>query len=107
MFASDAVYDSGLSPILVATGDLDGDDHDDLISINEIATYRGISNNMNIRKAVNCSSDFDGSGEVNVADLLEIIALWEAVGDRPQDLDGNGIVNVADLLILIAAWGPC
>jgi hypothetical protein len=105
MFASDAVYDSGLNPILVATGDLDGDDYDDLISINEVAAYRGISNNMNMR--IICSSDFDGSGEVNVADLLEIIALWGAVGDRPQDLDGNGVVNVADLLILIAAWGPC
>jgi hypothetical protein len=105
MFASDAVYDSGLNPILVATGDLDGDDYDDLISINEVAAYRGISNNMNMR--IICSSDFDGNGEVNVADLLEIIALWGAVGDRPQDLDGNGVVNVADLLILIAAWGPC
>ena len=107
MFASDVEYDSGLNPILVATGDLDGDDYDDLISINEATAFRGISNSVNLRKAVSCASDFDCNGDVNVLDLLEIIAVWEAVGDIPQDLDGNGVVNVADLLILIAAWGPC
>ena len=54
-----------------------------------------------------CNSDFDGDGEVDVADLLTLIAVWEAVGPNPEDLNGDRIVNVADLLILIAAWGPC
>jgi hypothetical protein len=54
-----------------------------------------------------CFADFDGNSEVNVLDLLTLIAAWEATGSNPEDLDGNGVVNVLDLLILIAAWGPC
>ena len=111
MFARDTFYDAGANPVLIAKGDLDGDAHDDLVSITQATSFRGGEvNQVRLRNSgtqVICEADFDGSGEVNVLDLLEIIAAWEATGAIPQDLNDDGIVNVSDLLILIAAWGAC
>lgn len=110
MFANDATYDEGQNPILVAKGDIDGDGHDDLVSITQTESFRGVSNNVLLRQSGTvtlCPADFDGNNIVNVLDLLTIIAAWDATGNIPEDLDGNGVVNVLDLLILIAAWGPC
>ena len=53
-----------------------------------------------------CAEDIDGDGEVDVADILILIANWGS-SDPAYDLDGNGTVSVSDLLLLIAAWGPC
>ena len=53
-----------------------------------------------------CEEDFDDDGDVDVADLLILIADWGS-SDPAHDLDGNGNVGVSDLLQLIAAWGPC
>lgn len=53
-----------------------------------------------------CDADFDGDGDVDVADILILIGAWDAT-DSSYDLDGNGIVGVSDLLLLIASWGPC
>lgn len=58
-----------------------------------------------------CPGDVDGSGEVDVTDLLELIAAWGPCPDPgppcSADIDEDGEVDVADLLALIAAWGPC
>jgi hypothetical protein len=111
MFSNDAAYDEGLNPILVAKGDIDGDGHDDLVSINQIESFAGgPSNNVFLRQsevAMECQADFDGNGQVNVLDLLDLIAAWGATGSTPQDLNGDSTVTVLDLLILIGAWGPC
>ncbi len=53
-----------------------------------------------------CPADVNGDGEVNVNDLLAIIAEWGASGGS-SDVDGNGTVDVSDLLAVIAAWGGC
>ena len=47
-----------------------------------------------------------GSGDVNFADVLAILAAWGNEGG-PEDVDGNGVVEFADLLAVLAAWGPC
>lgn len=55
-----------------------------------------------------CPADFDGSGEVDAADLASILEAWNQMLDgEPQDLNGDGVVNSADLGVLIAAWGAC
>lgn len=55
-----------------------------------------------------CPADVDGSGVVDVADLVEVILAWGACGEPcPQDVDDNGVVDVADLVEVILAWGPC
>jgi len=53
-----------------------------------------------------CPEDIDGSGAVDVGDILAVIAFWGQSG-VPEDLNGSGVVDVSDLLILIGAWGPC
>jgi hypothetical protein len=52
--------------------------------------------------------DIDGSGIVNVEDLLLLLGAWGDCADPddcPEDLNGDGVVNVLDLLELLASWG--
>lgn len=51
-----------------------------------------------------CEGDVDGSGTVNVADLLAAVNAW-GTDDPDSDINGDGIVNVSDLLIIMANWG--
>jgi hypothetical protein len=56
-----------------------------------------------------CHEDPNKDGEVNVDDLLIVLAFW---GDTPPaygaaDVNSDGTVNVDDLLAVINAWGPC
>lgn len=53
-----------------------------------------------------CPADINGTGAVDVTDILVIIAQWGTAG--PQgDVNQDGIVNVQDLLIAIDEFGPC
>ena len=61
-----------------------------------------------------CPADLDGSGDVNVKDLLILLGAW---GPCPNcgdcgaqciaDLDCDCDVGGKDLLILLGAWGAC
>lgn len=55
--------------------------------------------------------DLDGTGGVDVFDLLELLANWgECDGGAPGcagDINCSGGVDVFDLLDLLAAWGDC
>jgi len=53
-----------------------------------------------------CLGDIDDDGEVDVSDLLTIIAAWGS-DDPLADVDGDGIVGVSDLLTAIGNWGSC
>jgi len=53
-----------------------------------------------------CSGDVNGSGTVDVTDILAIVAAW-GTNDPDADINGDGIVNVSDMLEAIAGWGPC
>ena len=52
-----------------------------------------------------CPADIDGSGAVDILDLLTLLADWGncCVGD----LNGDGTTDVDDLLDLLGMWGPC
>lgn len=54
-----------------------------------------------------CEGDVDGSGSVDVTDLLAVIAAWGDCDGCSADTNDDGVVNVTDLLAIIAAWGPC
>ena len=56
-----------------------------------------------------CPGDVTDDGQVNILDLLEVVAAWGNPGG-PGDVSpacGDGIVNIADLLAVVSAWGPC
>jgi hypothetical protein len=52
-----------------------------------------------------CPADLDGSGTVDTADLLALLAAWG--DDGPADLNCDDTVDTADLLDLLAGWGDC
>ena len=55
-----------------------------------------------------CLSDIDGSGSVDVTDLLLILAQWgPCAPKRIADINGDGFVDVLDLLLLLGNVGPC
>ena len=48
--------------------------------------------------------DVDGSGVVDITDLLAVIGAWGACNTCLEDLDGDGLVGVGDILQVIADW---
>jgi hypothetical protein len=55
-----------------------------------------------------CVGDTDGSGAVDVDDLVAVILGWGPCGKScPADIDNSGTVDVDDLVAVILAWGPC
>ena len=52
-----------------------------------------------------CPADLDGSGIVNVGDLLLFLGGFPCTGDCPGDLDGDGTTGVPDLLLFLSAFG--
>jgi hypothetical protein len=54
-----------------------------------------------------CPGNVNGDCDVNVLDLLALLAAWGPCPGCPEDVNGDGIVDVLDLLELLAAWGPC
>ena len=56
---------------------------------------------------VDCLEDVNGDGNVDVEDLLELIAVWGPCESCAADFDANGMVDIGDLLLLIGAWGSC
>lgn len=60
--------------------------------------------------AAPCPADLDGSGSVDLGDLLVLLSFWgtcPAGAACPADLDHTDAVDLADLLVLLANWGPC
>jgi hypothetical protein len=55
-----------------------------------------------------CPADVDGSGVIDVNDLVAVILAWgPCPPECPEDVDGNGAVDVNDLVAVILGWGPC
>jgi hypothetical protein len=57
-----------------------------------------------------CIADINGSGAVDVDDLIAVILAWGACenpGNCPPDVDHSGTVDVDDLVAVVLAWGPC
>ena len=112
---TDVGYEQGGGdfPMLARSADVDADGADDLWLATEtppsfagdaIGSTNTVLNTIDL--GTPCPGDFNGDGEVAVADILILIAAW-GTGPSEADLDGDNDVDVADLLLLIAAWGAC
>jgi hypothetical protein len=51
-----------------------------------------------------CPADLDGSGVIDVGDLVAVILAW---GTAQGDVTGDGMTDVEDLVAVILYWGPC
>ena len=61
---------------------------------------------LNFSDPNTCVGDFDGSGAVEVADLLDLLSTFgNECGGCATDLDGDGSVQVSDLLNLLSVFG--
>jgi hypothetical protein len=58
-------------------------------------------------EGVACPEDIDGSGTIDAADLVALLAAWGPCPGCPEDINDDDVVDAADLVALIAAWGPC
>jgi hypothetical protein len=112
IFAAAAALDAGQDPVLVTTGDLDGDAKEDLITVNEglgaAAAVAGPGGPGSVNVLINDPCPWDcgnNDDDVGVVDFLAMLAQWDQVG-TPCDFDDDG-VSVADFLALLANWGPC
>ena len=56
--------------------------------------------------AAPCLGDIDGSGKVDVVDLLALLSEYgTCTGDCAGDLDSDGDVDISDILLLLNRWG--
>ena len=65
---------------------------------------------MTANVRANCAGDIDGTGSVNVTDLLAMLDAWGPCDPSipcMADLDGDGEVAVDDVLKVMEQWGPC
>ena len=63
---------------------------------------------INIAPTAGPSPDFDNDGDVDAADLAQLLGSWGPCadcGNCPADLDGDCDVDAADLAILLGSWG--
>ncbi len=56
---------------------------------------------------VGCAPDTDGSGDISVPDLLNVLANWGPCPGCPADINGDNVVDLLDLALLLDCWGPC
>lgn len=55
-----------------------------------------------------CPADTDGSGVIDVTDLVNVVLDWATDGSGYNgDVNGDMFVDVSDLVDVILAWGPC
>lgn len=111
-FALEQTFDEGQNPILLGSGEIDGDAAEDLVSILSVSGFRGASDSIITLKSASsagdCVGDIDNNEIVDVLDLLVVIADWGTCSsDCHGDVNTDGTVNIEDILMLIAAWGNC
>jgi hypothetical protein len=67
------------------------------------ATFTGVFN-----ACPACEGDVDGSGAVDVDDLIAVILGWgPCAAPCPPDVNQSGAVDVDDLIAVILNWGAC
>lgn len=55
-----------------------------------------------------CPQDADGSGSIDIGDILEVLVAWGPCDDFcPVDFDCSGAVGFEEILAILPVWGAC
>lgn len=54
-----------------------------------------------------CPADLDCDGDVDAADLAQLLGSWGACAGCSADINANGNVDASDLALMLGSWGPC
>ena len=54
-----------------------------------------------------CPADLNGDGNVEAADLAQLLGSWGSCDGCPADFDNDGTVGASDLAFLLGSWGMC
>ena len=92
-------------------GEIPGQPGGSIIDYQVVA--RDLANNEGLGKVLafgidTIPGDVDGDGQVDVGDLLDLLAGWGRCPKEPEpcpaDFNGSGVVDVVDLLVVLANW---
>lgn len=102
----------GENPLLVGTGDIDGDGTRKLVSIggSGSALRNGVTPALTLRSLEQgclCPGDANCDGTINIDDLLGVIANFGCTENCEFDADRDGDSDIDDLLSIISHWGSC
>ena len=102
----------GEYPLLIDTGDIDGNGTQKLVSISGSgsALRNGSTPALTLRspeQACQCPGDANCDGTVNIDDILGVIANFGCSSDCDFDADNDGDSDIDDLLTIISNWGSC
>ena len=75
--------------------------------VNDILGCTNTSDPATLTVTTPCPADLDSDGDMDAADLAELLLAWGANPNHPADFNHDGQVDASDLADLLAAWGPC
>ncbi len=104
--SNDAISGGGIlndgGSLLVSSSTLCGNEPDNIMG-----AWSDLGGSI-VEPTCECPADLDGSGFVDVSDLLVVIDGWgPCVPGCLGDLDGDEIIGTDDILVVIADWGEC
>lgn len=102
----------GSAPTLVLSGDVTGDQSDDLVTVNNggIVDLRGDTGrrDVSVFTFASCYGDANNDRIVGMDDIATILANWQNVytpSTGPGDANGNGVVEFSDITAALAFYG--
>lgn len=104
----DGEHVAGANKTSLVISSVSGEDAGDYDVLVESACGSVLSDAASL--AVVCQFDLappDGDGQVNMQDVLMVVANWATAGADGADVNGDGVVSVPDLVAVLGAWGPC
>tara|TARA_X000001036_G_scaffold62735_4_gene53093 strand:+ start:7052 stop:8371 length:1320 start_codon:yes stop_codon:yes gene_type:complete len=109
---NDGGFNGGaISHVDVATSDIDSSIFCGNLPETIGGSWTDLGNNtINASCLFFCTGDINASGDVNVSDILQLIADFgdcNGIDSCFSDVNRDGLVNVSDLLLLIGDWGIC
>ncbi len=88
---------------MISRANLDGSNRELLIT--GLTSPSGIA--LDLSSSAACPADLDGDGNINAADLAQLLASWGPCVGCPADFNADRVVDAADLAQLLSVWGTC